>query len=272
MRTITKLTVSLFVLMLVILSPLSVSAASFEFTVTAKTAFDKMKAAADKTTAAKLTTQYTELQTVQKQDIEWDTKINTLHYRNEEALLSTRKKMKEIDAEALLKLETAVTKTKKDYQPLFAVYDSLNQQLKIAKSGKNKIMIKAVSTQLETTKVAVQLAKLDIKTREAALKAAKTAAANKTKKLRTILSDIDALKVKTKAAKSTVSSTNKSFTTEAAILNQVVRKGEATATQSSLTRLNAFMKAIIEQKQKMYDYEQGVTAIIVKADAQLAIK
>lgn len=272
MRPISRLFVMLLVLMLTITSPLSVSAAAFEFTVTAKTAFDKMKTAADKTTAAKLTAQYTDLQLVQKLDIEWDAKINTLHYRNEESLLSTRKRIKEIDAEHLLKLESTAVQTKKKYQSLFIFYDTLNQQLKKAKSKKDKTSISLLNSQIEVTKVAVQLAKLDIKNKETAHKSAKTAAADKTKKLRTLLAETDTIKVKIKAAKSSISSTKKQFTTEATILNQVVRKSDATASHSSLIRLNAYMKQINEQKQKIYGFEQQITSIIAKTDAQIAMR
>jgi archaellum component FlaC len=271
MHSVQKLTLSLLVLFLVIISPAAATAASFEFTVTAKTAFDKMKASADHATAAKLASQYAQLQTVQKQDIDWDAKINRLHYQNVEAELSARKRIKEIDAAKLQKLQDDVIRTKEKYEPLFDFYETLKQQLSITRSFKDKQLSSMLSPQVETTKAAVQLAKMDIRSKEAALKAAKTAAAKTMKKIRDILSDVDPLEVKIKAAKSSVSSIKKQFKTETSILNQVVRKGDSTATLSSFTRLLSFMKQVNDQKQKMYAYEQQIKAVIAKADAQMAI-
>ncbi|CAM4378214.1 hypothetical protein L1N85_24990 [Paenibacillus alkaliterrae] len=272
MRIIHKLTVSLLILLLTLISPIAASAASFEFTVTAKTAFDKMKAAANQATASKLTTQYAELQAVQKKAIEWDTKIDELHYRNEEAILGTRQRIKEIDAAKLSRLESDVVQAKKKYEPLFDLYDSLRQQLSLAKSYKNKWLVSVLNPQVETAKAAVQLAKLDIRGKEAALKTAKAAAAKAMKKLRDQLTGIDKIKIKIKAAKSSISSTNKHFRTETSILNQVVRKGNSTAALSSFARLLSFMKQINEQKQKMYAYEQQIMDVIAKVDAQLGMK
>lgn len=262
----------LIALLLLLLPPVTAAAASFEFTVTAKTAFDKMLTASDKATASKLTKQFADLQALQKQDTEWDTKINNLHYRNDEAILLTRARIKEIDAAKLAKLDAEVKKAKDKYQPLFDLYDSLNQQLKVAKSFKNKTLVSLLQPQVETTKAVVQLAKQDIRNKEAALKSAKTAATASMKKIKEILATIDSVKVKIKAAKSTVSSTNKQFKTEGTILNQVVRKGDTTAALSSFTRLIAFMRQIIEQKQKTYSCEQQISAIIAKADTQMAAK
>ncbi|OBZ11328.1 hypothetical protein [Bacillus sp. FJAT-26390] len=257
-------------LLLSLVHPSVYAAASFEFSVTVKTAFDKMKGASDKTTAAKLTTQYAELQTTQKLALDWDSKISKLRFQNEEAILATRKRIKEVDADKLLKLEAAVTQVKKKYEPLFRMYDSLNQQLSIAKSFKDKTIVNVLKPQVETTKAAVQLAKLDIRSKEAALKNGKASTANTIKKLREQLSHIDPIKIKIKASNSSVSHTKKQFAAEASILKQVVRKGDATATQSSFIRMLAYMQQIIGFKQNTYAYEQQAMAIIAKVDAQIA--
>lgn len=272
MRSVSRLTAIWLFLLLALVNPTATAAASFEFSATAKTAFDKMKEAADKETAAKLTSQYAELQTLQKQTVEWDARIEKLHYQNEEAVLSTRTRIKELDAEKLRELEAAVAQAKKKYEPLFNLYDSLNQQLRIANSFRNKLMIRVLKPQVETAKAAVRLAKLDIRGKEAALKTAKANTAKTIKKLRELLSDIDPVKVKIKASKSSISLTKKQFTTEASILNRVVKKGNTTATLSSFTRMLAYMKQINGHKQKIYDYEQQTVSIIAEVDAQLAVK
>ncbi|WP_054026098.1 hypothetical protein [Bacillus sp. FJAT-28004] len=270
MQSVSKLTVVMLVLLLAFLSPATIAAASFEFSVTAKTAFDKMKGAADKGTSAKLTSQYAELQASQKLTIDWDMRIDKLHYQNEENVLATRKRIKEVDAEKLNRLEAAVVKAKKKYEPLFNLYDSLNQQLNLAKSFKDKLLTNVLKPQVETTKAAVQLAKLDIRSKETALRTAKASTAKRIKNLRELLSGIDPLKVKIKAAKSAISRIKKQFTTETSILNQVLKKGDSTATLSSLTRMLAYTKQINEQKQKTYAHEQQTMSIIAKVDAQIA--
>lgn len=257
-------------LLLALVNPAMLAAASFEFGVTVKTAFDKMKGAADKPTAAKLTSQYAELQAKQRLAIDWDARISKLHYQNEEAILATRKRIKEVNADKLLKLEAAVTQVKKKYEPLFRLYDSLNQQLSIAKSFKDKTIVNVLKPQVETTKAAVSLAKLDIRSKEAALRSEKANTANTIKKLRDLLSGIDPIKVKIKAAKSSVSRIKKQFATEASVLNQVIKKGDAAATVSSFIRMLAYMQQINDLKQNTYAYEQQKMAILAKVDAQIA--
>ncbi|WP_028612819.1 hypothetical protein [Paenibacillus harenae] len=275
MISVQKLTFSALALLFVLLAllhPVPANAASFEFSVTYKSSFDKMVAAADKATSAKLASQYAQLQTVQKQDIEWDAKINHLHYRNEEAELSTRNRIKAIDAAKLAQLVADVTKTKKKYEPLFDLYDSLRQQLSLAKSFKDKWLVSVLTPQVEATKAAVTLAKLDIRNKEAALKNAKTSASQTIKKLKDMLAAIETVEIKIKAAKSSVSSTKKHFTTETAVLKLVVKKGDSNGALSSFTRLLSYMKQIHEQKQKMFSYEEQISAIIAKVDSQMAAK
>ncbi|WP_424768496.1 hypothetical protein [Paenibacillus sp. sgz302251] len=270
MHTVPKPTALLLILLLIALYPTAVSASSFEFTVTAKSAFDKMKAAADKATTSKLTSQYTALQTVQKQTIQWDTKINDLHYRNEDAELTTRQRIKEVDANKLRKLEADVSRAKKQYQPLFNHYDTIRQQLSIAKSYQSKTLVSILNPQVETTKAAVQIAKQDIRSKEAALKAAKATATKTMKRIKDILIESDKVNIKIRSAKSAISTQKKQFTTETKILNQVVRKGDATATLSSFTRLISFTKQVNEQKQKIFAYEQQISSVIAKANVQLS--
>lgn len=269
MQTVSKRTAIMLVLLLVFLCPPSLAAAPFELSVTAKTAFDKMTVAADRATSLKLTSQYAELQAVQKQTIEWDLRIDKLHYQNEEAEIASRKRIKDVDADKLSKLEATLVQTKKKYEPLFVLYDTLNQQLNLAKSLKNKGLASILSPQVEAAKVAVQLAKADIRSKDTALRTAKASTTKTTKDFREHLSEIDPIEVKIKASKSVISNTNKQFTTEASILNQVVRKGDSTATLSSFISMLTHTKQINEQKQKIYAYEQQVMSLITKVDARI---
>ncbi|WP_042168382.1 hypothetical protein [Paenibacillus gorillae] len=245
------------------------NAAPFEFTVTAKTAYDKMIAAAPAATATKLAKQYSDLQTSQKSDIEWDKKINDLHYRNEENMLAARAKVKEIDVAKHAKLSEAIVQARKKYEPLFNMHETLKKQLAMAKSAKNKMMVSILQPQVDTAKTAVTIAKEDIKQKESALKKAKAETVATKKQINATLSSADTLKIKIKAAKGTISSLKKSFSTEGTLLNQAVRKGDAAASSTSFTRMLSWQQQIIEQKQNIYSYEQQINAVIAKANGQI---
>ncbi len=256
------------VLLLLAAGPGLAAAASFQFSVTVKTAFDKMTAAADKALAAKLTEQYGELQRAQKLTIEWEAKADKLHYRNEEAELAAKERIKQVGAAKLAKLEAEALHTKKKYEPLFALYDSLKQQHSLAKAAKNKWLAGTLAPQVETAKAAVKLAKLDIRAKEEALRAAKAHNAKTIKELRSMLAAAQPVSIKIKAAKSAVGSLNKQFSAEAAVLNLNVRKGEATASLSSLIRMNAYVKQINAHRASIYSLEQQIAGIIAKVNAQ----
>jgi len=255
------------ILLLVSTAP-AAYAAVFELPVTIKAAFDKMAAAADQTTSSKLKTGYSSLIAVQKQDIEWDDKINALHYSNEEKLITVKQRMKSIDAAKIAKLEEEVKKTEEKYKPLFALHDSLTKQLSRAKSAKNKTLTAMLQSQTDASKLAVKIAKDNIKSKKDALKDAKTAASIKSKAIKATLTEVDKLKVKIKAAKSSVSSIKKQFTAETNTLKTAVRNSDSSSSLKSLNRLSGYMTQIIEQKKKIHGYETEISAIIAKANKQ----
>lgn len=271
-RLVQRFTLICLVMFLSVCIPAVVHAAPFEFTVTVKTAYDKMIAAANRSTADKLNKEYANLKALQKQDIDWDQKISQLRYKNEEADNTIRKRIKEIDAAKIKQLEADAKRTKERYQPLFNLYDTQRQQLSVAKKLKNKELTKILNSTVDTTKIAVQLAKQDIRNKDTALKNAKAAANQKMKQIRATLAGGDSAKTRIKSAKSTISSTKKSFTTESKVLNQVVRKGDSTASLSSFIRMNGYQRQINAQKANIYNYEQQIANIITKANAQLTAK
>lgn len=248
----------------------SANAAAFEFSATAKAAFDKMVAAAPSKDGASLKKQYSDLQSAQKRDIEWDRKVNDLHYRNEELLAAVRSRIKEIGAQKQAILSADVEKTRDKYKPLFALYDSLKQQLALAKSLKDKTMAAILQPQVDTAKAAAAAARSDIKAKEEALKKAKGEATATKNKLNGMLAVInDSLKIKIRSSKGTISSLKKSFATEAKLLNQAVRKGDAAATSASFTRMLDWQNQINEQKQFIYNYETQIGNVISKTSAQI---
>jgi len=255
-------------LLMLTLIPPAVNAAMFELPVTIKAAFDKMTAAADRSTSIKLSNGYSGLLSIQKQEMEWDEKINKLHYNNEEKLLAVRQRIKDLDAAKLIKLEDEIKKTEKKYEQLFSFHSTLTNQLKVAKSAKNKTLTAVFQAQVNASKIAVQLAKDDIKMKKTALKEAKSFVTKKTKAIKTTLAEVDKLKVKIRASKSTVSSTNKQFTSETNALKTASRNSDATNSVKSLSRLTGFKEQIIAEKKKMFSYEEQIAAVIVKANKQ----
>ncbi|GKU77898.1 hypothetical protein [Paenibacillus sp. L3-i20] len=247
----------------------SILAAPFEFTVTAKTAFEKIIKGTDSTTSIALTSRYAEFQKLQQEAIDWDVKIVTLHYNNEAEEKAIRKKITEIDSTRITAATAEVNNAKKKYQPLFDLYETQKTQLRIAKAARNKSLTTFFNAQVEITKIAVQSAKGDIRVKEATLKEVKKTASMKMKQIRDILETVVATAAKTKASKSTISSTNKRVTTETKVLTNAVKKGDATAALSSLMRLVLYQNEILVQKRSIYSYEQSVQSTIAKASARM---
>ncbi|MUT64782.1 hypothetical protein [Paenibacillus sp. NEAU-GSW1] len=245
-----------------------VHAAAFEFSAAGKAAFDKMADAAKDGTQLKK--QYSDLQSAQKRELDWDRKINELHYRNEEALAAARSRIKQIGAKKQADLAAEVEKTRSKYEPLFELYDSLKQQLALAKSLNSKTMTAILQPQVDTAKTAIAMAREDIKAKENALKKAKDEANAAKKKLNGMLAPInDSLKIKIRSSKGTISSLKKSFATEGKILNQSVRRGDAAASSASFIRMLDWQQQINEQKQSIYKYETQIGSIISNASAQI---
>ncbi|MNH98279.1 hypothetical protein D3C73_509980 [compost metagenome] len=245
-----------------------VNAAAFEFSATTQTNFDKLTAAADSATAARLKQQYTDLLALQLKDQSLDGELTKIKKSNDAADLLTRQRLKEIDTINLNKLEQEVKAIREKYASLFQAYESLNKQLSVARSLKNKWLTTLLSTQAESMKTAVQLARLHIRSKDDALQAAKVAKSKTVKQVRLTLADIEPLETQIKAAKSTISTINKQFNTEGAIVKQAIKSKDAGRTLDGLTRMLSYLRQVTEQKQKTVGYHQKITAIIAKADKQ----
>ncbi|MCR2804157.1 hypothetical protein [Paenibacillus soyae] len=244
-------------------------AAPFEFTATAKTAFDQMVEEANSKTANELEQSYAELQALQQQEIGLDSRISALHYQNEERDASIRKRIRTIDSAKISALEAELSQTEKKFEPLFELYKSHKAQLSIAKATKNKDLIAIANAQAEITKSAVQAANAVIDAQEASLKKAKSDASAKMKTIRGILETADAHETRIKSAKSTASSVKKLFTTESKVLVQNVRKKDAAAASLSLARMLIYERQILIQKANAHYYEQQISAVISKAEEKL---
>jgi hypothetical protein len=246
-----------------------VSAATVELTVPIKSAFDATAAAADSQTAAKLNLLYRDLGALLAQDRNSEVKIKALHYRNEEQLIALRKQIQVIDADKLNKLETQVKQTRERYKPLFAMYTSLNQQITVARSMKNKTLNAVLRTQADAMKLAVQFARQDIKSDESALQTAKAATARKIQAARETLSAIDPLKVQVKAQRNAASLPRASLSPVWTNFKHAIKKIETKSTLDSLATLVMLSRQIAEQQQKIYALEVKITDILVKTKAQI---
>jgi hypothetical protein len=246
-----------------------VSAATVELTVPIKSAFDATAAAADSQTAAKLNLLYRDLGALLAQDRDSEVKIKALHYRNEEQLIALRKQIQVIDADKLNKLETQVKHTRERYKPLFAMYTSLNQQITVARSMKNKTLNAVLRTQADAMKLAVQFARQDIKSDESALQTAKAATARKIQAARETLSAIDPLKVQVKAQRNAASLPRASLSPVWTNFKHAIKKIETKSTLDSLATLVMLSRQIAEQQQKIYALEVKITDILVKTKAQI---
>lgn len=255
-----------------LLAGTAVYAAPFAFTVTAQKAFDKMVAESTTKAGSQLKKNYDELQKLQKQEIDWDTRISALHYKNEENESLLSKRIKEIDKAKISSLEAEIEKTEQQYEPLFELYDSQKSQLRLAKASKNKDLIAFANAQVEVTKIAVQAANKEIDDMEDKLQKAKKDASAKMKAIRDILGGNDATESRIKAAKSNISSAKKLFSSETGKLVQHVRSGNELNSASSLTRLLIYERQILTQKTNIYYFEQQIAAVIAKAEAKLNSK
>jgi len=257
-------------LMLITLFPISVLAASFELSPSARTAFDKMVASANSASASLMNNQYANILKIQQQDQDWDNKIKDLHYSNEETLIVVKKKIQLVDSDKLTSLQAKLTQARERYKPLFSMYESLNQQKVVAKKLNHKEIYNLLLSQSESMKIAVQLARTDIRNKESSYTTAKSKTAATKKLLRATLDGIAPLKVQIKVSKNAASTTQKKFTTETSTFRQSIKNGNISTTLRSLDALVTHAKKVIEHKQNTYLLEQKISELEHKVQLQLA--
>ncbi|MFL1675719.1 hypothetical protein [Paenibacillus dendritiformis] len=263
------MTALLIALACLLASPAALHAATAELSATAKAAFDKMVAAADRTQADKLTQLYRELLQLEATEREWQEKTKRLHYDNAEALTVIRQQLKRLHEEKLKRLDSQVQEAKKKYQPLFDAYSALNKQISAVKIWKNKQLNAALRLQHTGMKPLVQTAREDIRRRQAALKSAKQARTDAVKRIRHTLSAIDTVKVQIKRAKSAASTYKSRLSAARSTLTQAARKGDASASLKALTSMTASARQRNERSRQVFQLEQKIGDILQKAKTQL---
>lgn len=264
-----RLYVIVLLIITLVIAPTAMLAAPAQLSTTAKSTLDKVISNADTKLASSLRLQLNTLLTTQGQEQVWDGKIKALHYQNEEVLINTRKQIKLIDADKLSKLDTQVKQTKERYQPLFDSYTALNQQIDVARVLKNKKLNSLLHSQADVVKIAVQLARKDIRNKEDTLRTAKDNKAKTVKKLRASLSDIDPIKVKIKSERSRMGKPKQRFTSDWKSLNSAIKKGDAKSILNVLTSLVTIAKQVNGHMLTIHGYENSVSRILLKVQAQI---
>lgn len=255
-------------LMLTLAAPLAVSALSL--TESVKSALDKTAAEADAVTRGKLQSGWTELAALERQQEQQDDRIDALHYRNTDALAAVRKAIREIGQSRIEQLEQQVAAKKKQYEPLFAGYSAIGQQLAIARQIGSKTAASMLKAQQDAMKPAVQLAKLDIKAKQDTLAAAKSQAAKQIKQARAILEEIDPLNTRIQAYKSAMRTPKKYLSTAWSNFSAAARKKNAAGTLAGLTSTLQLSRQILEQKAQVAICEERIYAVILRTKAQVA--
>ncbi|MFC4811456.1 hypothetical protein [Paenibacillus sp. GCM10023250] len=259
-------------LALALLIPGTASAASVSISKTAQTALSKHIAAAPAPTKDKLNAQYLALQSYQGQETSLDERYKSLHASNGQLLDAVNKRIKAIDAEKLARLANEANAAREKYKPLFALYTSLNKQIADARKLKLKELTAVLSRQAGTVKIAVQLAREEIRMRDDALKTAKASTAKTVKALKTKLAAIDPLHAQTKTAQSAVSGMKKNIPGVVKTMNACVKSGSFAGTLEALNALVSSSKGIVDYKTRIVGYENSVTAVIKGVNAQIPAK
>jgi len=261
-------TVILCAVMLAFVIPHSVMAASGQLTATDLSAFEKTASAAEKPISDKMRALLHDLVLLQEEERDWEAKFKAVRYRNEESFIEIRKLIKLIEAEKLNKLENQVKQTRERYQPLFQAYSTLNQQISAARRLKNKELILVLRSQADVMKAAVQLARQDVRSKEAALRAVKAAKAAKVKKIRGILGETETIQVQIKETKNSISMLNKQASPIWSNFKLAVRQNNARSTSDSLSALVSIIRRTVNYTKDIHALEQKISGILVKAKEQ----
>jgi hypothetical protein len=118
-------------------------------------------------------------------------------------------------------------------------------------------------------RIAVQIARQDIRLKEAALQAAKSNAAKSKARLIGILAGIEPVKKQLTAENSASAACKKKITLASQRLTQAVKKKDGKRTADALTELVSLMRQITAHKQKTAALEKTISGIILQAKSQL---
>ena len=246
-----------------------VSAAAAESAGSFRPTFDKLVAESDAAGRAKLSAQYGELALLESDCTTQAAAVKTRQYANEERLKKVKQQIKEIDAAKLARLKLETEQVRKKYQPLFDSYKSLNNQADTASSLGAKSLATALRKQANLLKIPQQLARQDIKNKDAALKTAKTKATQSGKRVKDTLAKIDSLKIKLKASRSTAAAHKSSYGPLWTTFRSAVKKKEIKSAAAGLPSLITLSRKQLEQLQQQVKLEEEISGILATAEKQL---
>ncbi|QGQ93984.1 hypothetical protein EHS13_03205 [Paenibacillus psychroresistens] len=249
-----KMIVIVFSVFLVFAASFNLAAAAVDLDLPIQSALDKLKTSTDNATKVKINTLYNELITSQEQAKTSESKASEIHYKNDEALSLLQQQIREVDATIIANLEADLEKAKNRYRPLLNASTPLTTMF-----GKK---VKLVTT-------AAQLARIDVQNKQNALKKAKDNKAATIRKIRATLAETAPIKVQIKAAKSSISQNKTRLTAAGKSFNLAVKKPDTKSAMEWLATSSSLSRQIADQKQNLYTLEQKISAILVRAKAQV---
>lgn len=245
------------------------AASIVQLTPSVKASFDRTAAVADAAMKERLTNRYTELAMLQTQYDHREEILRTMHSDNEQALIVVRRQINEINSVEVSRLEAETKSLKARHQPLFDQYSALNRRISIVKKLKDKNLNKILQTQGEAMKIMVQLAREDIRGKEAQWKNAKDVRSKKMAAARKTLAAIDSSQSSIRTEKSVATALNKRLSADWSSFKASIRKPNPGLAAQSLVSLNAVFRQIAASKQKIVSLEQKIAGVIEKTEAQI---
>ncbi|MDF2660912.1 MAG: hypothetical protein K0Q94_3703 [Paenibacillus sp.] len=268
MKSIRSLAAAVFALLIASCLSVTAMAASYELSAAQKSGFDKL-AGSDPRLESQLNSQYAELIGLQQQEKNWDARTKALSGENDAALAGLRREIAAIDSVALAELKTAVEQTKERYKPLLESYTSLNKQITAAKSLPGKELVSFLRMRADAMKIMVQLAKHDIKLKEAAYRAAKDSATLKQKKVRAAMADIEPVEATIKSEKGSAASAKKQFSENWKAFTPLIKKGDPYSLSAALSAVVSDLRQVVGHKQNVYGLENRIGDILASAKTRL---
>ncbi|MBD8838563.1 hypothetical protein IFU39_12130 [Paenibacillus sp. CFBP 13594] len=248
----------------------SVEAAGIDLGVTAQKAWDSVLNKADAQTKLTLKQAYEKVGNWKAQEQAWEQKIKTLHAANTAELERLRVEIRQTDDAKVAALAEKVKQTQARYEPLFALYSSVNRQLNAAKAIKNKEWSAAIRTQAETLKPVVKLAREDIRIKKKELAEARKRKSAEIKRLRAMLAGADSAKKQIQTAKKQATLAKERYSNALQQFKQNTKQGQTSRVLSSLNTLASAAEKWTGTKQNIHTLEQKVSTTYVKVRQEIA--
>lgn len=272
MKRLKDISLVLLAVLLAIALPFGTALASgTEITPDIQNAFDLTAATADTATRTRLKIQFSEFSALAAQYDSREAQIRTLHDNNAQALIALRERIKEIDTASVAALTTQVNHTKQGYQPLFDQYSALNSRISLLRGLKDKNLNAVLRAQADAMKILVQVARQEIRDKEALLKAAKDTRSKKIAAARKTLAGIESPQTSIKSQKSVVSALNKRLSADWGDFKSAIRKQNTVLAAQSLSSMVSGYRQIAACKLSIIELEQKVSSVIASTSKQIGV-